>query len=277
MTFLMLDDLKNKAGSDDYIVDFNRRLRPGQLLEGLFEAVPGVYYFVKDLQGRFVGASLGFAKIMGAKSVEEVLGKTDHDLQPDFLADAFCEDDQQVFNSNKALYEKIELVPMKDGSIDWLSTSKIPLVDREGKVVGLAGIARIIYDSESVYANHPEMRQIIDYLKTHFGKKLSMANVASSANISISKLERLFKKMFGITPLMYLHKVRLHAACSLLRYKDTDLADIAIKCGFNDQTNMTRAFRLELKITPLKYRVKFRNVDTSTRKSRSIAPIFTKY
>ena len=56
---------------------------------------------------------------------------------------------------------------------------------------------------------------------------------------------------------MYLRRTRLNAACKMLRETAVGLAEIAVQCGFNDQTNMTRAFRQELKITPLKYRRSF--------------------
>jgi transcriptional regulator GlxA family with amidase domain len=56
---------------------------------------------------------------------------------------------------------------------------------------------------------------------------------------------------------MYLRKTRLNAACKILRSTKVGLCEIPVQCGFNDQTSMTRAFRQELKITPLKYRRSF--------------------
>jgi AraC-like DNA-binding protein len=236
---------------------FYESLRPGQMMESLFNAIPGAFYFVKDSESRFMSASLSFAKTMGETSVQALIGKTDYDYSPDFLADIFFGDDQAVMRTGQPMYDKIELVPSADGSLDWLCTSKVPLFDECGAVVGLAGITRVIRGSDAVFSEHPEMRVIIDYVRQHYRVKIVVADLANVAGISVSSQERLFKKTFGLTPVMYIRRTRLNAACRLLRESKLSLSDIAIQCGFNDQTNMTRAFRLELNITPLKYRRNF--------------------
>ena len=249
--------------------DFLSSLRSGQLLEALFDNLPGAYYFVKDRESRFMGGSQSFAQSLGESSIEVMLGKTDYDYSPDFLADAFFADDQRVMQTAEAIYNKIELVPSADGSLDWLFTTKIPLFNTQGEVVGLAGVARIIRDHEGVYAEHPEMHRIVNHVRQHYRDKLSIADLATIGGISVSSQERLFKKTFGLTPLMYLRRTRLNAACKLLRSSAVGLSDISVQCGFNDQTNMTRAFRQELKITPLKYRRKFSVKSASHNKAKT--------
>jgi AraC-like DNA-binding protein len=237
--------------------DFLASLRSGQLLESLFDQVPGAYFFVKNRECQFMGGSQSFARTLGERSIDLMIGKTDYDYSPDFLADVFYADDQRVIRTGQAVYNKIELVPSADGSLDWLCTTKIPLFDAQGEVVGLAGVARMIRDHDTVYAEHPEMHRIVDYVRKHYREKLSIADLAEVGGISVSSQERLFKKTFGLTPLMYLRRTRLNAACQLLRSSKVGLSDVAVQCGFNDQTSMTRAFRQELKITPLKYRRSF--------------------
>ncbi|MDG1242464.1 MAG: AraC family transcriptional regulator [Opitutae bacterium] len=237
--------------------DFLASLRPGQLLEALFDCVPGAFFFVKDRESRFMAGGRSFAQTLGETSMEVMIGKTDYDYSPDFLADGFYADDQRVMGTGQAIYNNIELVPSADGSLDWLCTTKIPLFDTQGAVVGLAGVARIIRDHDAVYAEHPEMHRIVNHVRQHYRDKLSIADLATIGGISVSSQERLFKKTFGLTPLMYLRRTRLNAACQLLRSTAVGLSDISVQCGFNDQTNMTRAFRQELKITPLKYRRNF--------------------
>lgn len=236
---------------------FFESLAAGQVMTELFDSVPGAYFFVKDQNSRFIDGSRDFAETFGESDIMAMIGKTDYDYSPDFLADAFYEDDQNVIQTGKAILNKIELVPLVDGSLDWLCTTKIPLYDDRGHVVGLAGVARIIRDTDALYADNPEMRCIVEYVRTHYREKLSVADMARVGGMSVSSQERLFRKTFGLTPLMYLRKTRLTAACKLLRDSEVGLSDIAVQCGFNDQTNMTRAFRLELKITPLRYRRRF--------------------
>lgn len=253
--------------------DFLSSLESGQLLFELFDSIPGAHYFVKDVHSRFIGGNQSFADALGEPSADAMIGKTDYDYSPDFMADAFHADDQAVIASGKPLREKIELVSSHDGSLDWLCTTKIPLKGLDGGVVGLAGVARIIQDSDSVYSGHPEMYKIVNFVKTNFREKLSVSDMANVGGISVSSQERLFRKTFGLTPLMYLRRTRLNAACKLLRESKDELSKIAIDCGFNDQTNMTRAFRLELKITPLRYRRRFSDIPTTStqrRKSKTL-------
>ncbi len=251
---------------------FLTALRPGQLMESLFDCVPGAFFFVKDRESRFMSGSRSFAQTLGETSMEGMIGKTDYDYSPDFLADGFYADDQRVMDTGQAIYNNIELVPSADGSLDWLCTTKIPLFNNDGDVVGLAGVARIIRDSDAVYAEHPEMHRIVDYVRAHYREKLSVGDMAKVGGISVSSQERLFKRTFELTPLMYLRRTRLNAACKILRETTIGLAEIAVQCGFNDQTNMTRAFRQELNITPLKYRRSFSEA-TSVRNGRSASMV----
>jgi len=237
---------------------FLSRLRPGQMLEALFDAVPEAYLFIKDRESRFVSASKSFARMLGASSVEEIIGKTDFDYSANFMAEVFVADDRRVMITKQNMVNKIELVPTGD-SLDWLSTTKIPLYDNDGNVVGLAGICHVILGSDELYRNHPEMRRIVAFIQSNFRKKITAADIARAAEISVSSLERLFRATVRVTPRMYLCKTRLNAACRMLREGIASLTVISEQCGFNDQTGMTRAFRQELKITPMKYRLRFSN------------------
>lgn len=260
----------SSSHSKEMRAEFMDFLRPGQLLETLLDSVPGTFYFVKDLESRFMGGSQSFAESLGEDSISPMVGKTDFDYSPDFLAEVFYADDQAVMRTGQGIFNKIELVPSADGSLDWLCTTKIPLYGMNGMVVGLAGVARIIRDSDALYAEHPEMRQIVAFVRTHYREKVSVADIAQAGAVSVSSQERLFRSVFGLTPMMYLRKTRLNAACKLLRDSKTSLAEIAAQCGFKDQTSMNRAFRQELKITPLKYRRSFSEA-TVRRSSKSAA------
>lgn len=259
---------KNTESIEALRRSFMESLAPGQFMVELFASMPGAYFFVKDRECRFMAGSQGFANSLGEASIEPMIGRTDYDYSPDFLADAFNQDDLRVIRTGQSVQNKIELVPASDGSLDWLCTTKVPLRDAAGEVVGIAGVARIIRDTDAVYADHPEMHLIVDYVRAHYREKLSVADMARIGGISVSSQERLFRKTFGLTPLMYLRKTRLNAACKLLRDTSISLAEIAVQCGFNDQTNMTRAFRLELKITPLRYRRRFS--ESSRQKTLSV-------
>jgi diguanylate cyclase (GGDEF)-like protein/PAS domain S-box-containing protein len=101
--------------------------------------------YAKDEQGRFVYANLALVNMTGAKSAEDILGKTDFDLNPLNAAQAYREDDQWVMRSGQPLMGREEqLTDFKTGELRWHSTSKVPLRDDEGKIIGIIGITRDI-------------------------------------------------------------------------------------------------------------------------------------
>jgi AraC-like DNA-binding protein len=244
--------------------EIKSRLRPGQLLDLLFNQVPEVCFFIKDAQYRFVTGNPALAQIMGASSIDEVVGKTDVEFTADFLADAFRADDRSVLKDGLLILNKLELVPVLD-TLEWRCTTKVPLYDLDDQIIGLAGMTREIKDSDAVYQNHPEMHAIVDYIQSHYQEGLTKADMAAAANISLSTVERLFRKTFGITPGQYARKIRLNAACQMIRDTDRSLVKIAEACGFFDQASMTHAFRSEIKITPNRYRQRYSNTSSEPR------------
>ena len=125
------------------------------LLRTLIDNIPDSIYS-KDLACRKTlvnKAELGF---MGAKSESEVLGKDDFDFYPVELADKFFADDQSVIQSGKAVLNREEYVLDENGQKRWLLSSKLPLCDKDDKVIGLVGIGRDITDRKIAEENLKE-------------------------------------------------------------------------------------------------------------------------
>lgn len=112
------------------------------LLRTLMEAWPDLVY-AKDKESRFVAANAKTAAVMGAKSPEEMIGRTDLDYHPPDLALDFLASERQQIESGRAVMGREETVIGPDGETVWLSTTKVPLL-RDGQVVGLVGINRDI-------------------------------------------------------------------------------------------------------------------------------------
>jgi PAS domain S-box-containing protein len=112
-------------------------------LQAMLENVPDRIYF-KDLQSRFLNLSRALAKRLGAADPKQVIGKTDFDFQLPERAREFYADEQRIMQTGEALINKTERQVLANGEIAWTSTTKAPLRDSEGKVVGLVGINRDI-------------------------------------------------------------------------------------------------------------------------------------
>ena len=115
-----------------------------QVLRALIDNVPD-HMYVKDAQSRFVVANATVVRSMGVNSSEELLGKTDFDFFPSDVASAFYEDEQTVIRTKQPLFNREEANQTKpDGDLVWLLTTKVPLFDDRGEVVGIAGVNRDI-------------------------------------------------------------------------------------------------------------------------------------
>jgi diguanylate cyclase (GGDEF)-like protein/PAS domain S-box-containing protein len=107
------------------------------------------YLFVKDINSRFVIANSAVAEDLGLRA-EDLIGKTDFDLHSPDIARKFFADDQSVIGTGKPHIDIEEFVVTPSGGRKWLSTSKLPLRDPNGRIIGTVGVSRDITDRKAV-------------------------------------------------------------------------------------------------------------------------------
>ena len=112
-----------------------------KVLRALIDNVPD-YMYVKDVDCRFLVANLSVARQMGAKTPDELLGKSDFDFYPRELATTFYKDEQKVIQSGQAEINREEIGLDPQGNVSQVLTTQVPLRDKNGRVTGLAGIGR---------------------------------------------------------------------------------------------------------------------------------------
>jgi len=115
------------------------------LLRTLFDNLPD-NMFVKDRLSRFLVSNLAHVRTLGATHPDEVLGKTDRDIFPAELANQYYEDEQALMKSGQPLNREETVANSRTGEKRWVQTTKVPLRDKQGAVVGLMGINRDITD-----------------------------------------------------------------------------------------------------------------------------------
>jgi rsbT co-antagonist protein RsbR len=91
----------------------------------------------KDRDSNYLGCNRSFARIVGLEDTSAIFGLTDYDLPSAEYADHYRADDRQVMESGAAKINFEEPQPQVDGSLGWIQTSKIPLSDSSGAVVGV--------------------------------------------------------------------------------------------------------------------------------------------
>jgi PAS domain S-box-containing protein len=113
------------------------------LLRTLIDNLPDCVY-VKDVEGRFIAANLATARIMGVSTPNDLLGKTDHDFYSKELAAEYRADEERILQSGQPLINKDEPHLDPVGNQRTVLTTKVPIKDSQGNVVGLVGISRDI-------------------------------------------------------------------------------------------------------------------------------------
>lgn len=98
------------------------------------------------------------------------------------------------------------------------------------------------------------VKSMLSHIHDNFGEDLTVASIAAAASVSESECLRCFRNVIGITPIQYLKKYRLQQAAGLLASTDQKISDISHKCGFQDISYFTRAFRQQMHCTPSQYR-----------------------
>jgi AraC family transcriptional regulator len=101
------------------------------------------------------------------------------------------------------------------------------------------------------------LRQVLDYIRSHLSQDLSITDLAQVTGMSPYYFLRLFKKSMHVTPRQYIIQIRIDRAKELLRSRELSIAEIALQCGFTNQSHFTNVFRQITDTTPNIYRRDF--------------------
>lgn len=224
----------------------------------MWDMIPALHFFLKNRQGQFLAVNQATMTRLGVKQESDILGKTDFDFHSSELAAAYVNEDRRVMETGKALLDQLWTVVDHQGIHEWYLSSKTPLRNRQGDVVGVAGVMRRV-DHHGDFINlYGELGGVVQQFLENYAHHFSMAALAESIQMSLSSFERRFDKVFGKSPTEYLQNVRVHAARAMLERDDKSLAEIARLCGFYDQSQFGKIFKRISHMTPAEYRKIYR-------------------
>jgi AraC-like DNA-binding protein len=229
-------------------------------VDRLFDGVPDIVFFVKDAHGRYMAANDTLATRCGLTSKHDALGLTADELFPPPLGKAFALQDREILRNGQPIRDRLELHLYPGGRSGWCLTFKEPVIGKNGKIVGICGISRDLHSPGEQGSEMAALSSVIDHIHHHYDEVLRLPALAEMAGMSVYQFDQRIRSLFHLTAGQYLVKVRIDAACQRLSGTADPLVQIALACGYSDQSSFSRQFKQAVGLSPLAYRRKTRDL-----------------
>jgi AraC-like DNA-binding protein len=220
----------------------------------LFDTLADVVFFVKDRDARYVMVNQTLVKRCGVDAKIDLEGKTTPEIFASPMGSAYHEQDRHILDGGAALRDLLELHLYLQGGPGWCITTKLPLHDAEGSVVGIVGVSNDVHMPAEQDGGYRELAKAIRHIQASFEEPLRLEALATMCGLSLYQFEQRVKKVFQLTAGQFISKTRIENACCMLMEKTAGIADIAVSCGFSDQSAFTRQFKATTGFTPTEYR-----------------------
>jgi len=161
------------------------------LLLTLVHNVPDPIY-VKDIENRFVICNMALARQMGVATSDELVGKTDFDFHPQEMAVQYYSDERILFQSGQPLLNHKERILDRTGNPRWLLTTKVPLQDIRGRIIGLVGMSHDITDLVRTEEVSERQAARLTLLNEVGGKIASVLELESVLNTAVHLVQESF-------------------------------------------------------------------------------------
>ena len=219
----------------------------------VFADVPHVMVCVKDAHGRYVGANEAFVQRTSKRTVREAIGRHARDLFPLPLARSYEAQDRLLLETGIPVRNRLEIITDRTRQPAWYLTTKT--LDRSDPssvfIVVVSSVAAIPGSGTAVGDG---LRAAIDMAQDHAAAGIRVSDLARASGLSTDRLERSMKRVFGTTPKQFLLHQRIDKAARLISTTNRQLGEIAVSCGFYDQSQLTRQFKAAMGVTPGRYR-----------------------
>jgi PAS domain S-box-containing protein len=138
----------------------------------MMDSIPDCRIYFKDTHGRFLEVNPALAKLYNLNDPQEAVGRTDFDLFSKEHATRTADDEAAMIRTGLPIVGKIERETLADGQVSWALTTKMPLRDERGEIVGTFGLSRDISalkrsEEQLLEANEKLSRAVADLVRSH--------------------------------------------------------------------------------------------------------------
>jgi len=233
---------------------FIDRLAQPLFIEALFDKQPDMVFSVKDRMGRYVTMSEACAERCNLPHKQFAIGRTAHDLFPKHMADRYAKQDEAVFLTGQPVVDNLDLTLFNNREPGWCLSNKIPLHDSAGQIIGLACLSRDLIEPSKSGIVDQRMADAVDRILVDYAAPLRIEQLAETAEVSLAQFERRMKRIFHVSAGQFIIKTRITAAAVRLAQTEETISDIALVCGFCDQSALSKQFRQITGMSPRAYR-----------------------
>jgi AraC-like DNA-binding protein len=241
------------TSSDDNMLATLGRIgaAPPEVIE-LFDYLEDTPMWMKDEAGHYEWANVALLLNFGVKT---------RDFCGEVLANQYRIDDERVLRGERIL-SRVELVGRFNHTARWCVTSKVPLRDDKGRIVGTAGVTRPLTQPEAgastpiTPAGSP-LSVAIRFISQNYADRVTNDDLARVCGLSVRAFERQFQAAYNVSPHDYIRQLRVRMSCSALVFSRKSLAEVATEFGFADQSHFTKEFRRFMAETPRAYRTRY--------------------
>ena len=222
-----------------------------------FEHLPDSMFMIKDRESRYIYMSRGLREAIGLGfgSSDEVVGRTDFDLFPKIVAQSYRLNDLLVLEHGRTLIDEVHAgSPVVAGLPKWFFSSKFPIRNRSGDIIGLFTTNR---PYNEVMGDDDDLNRLlpaINHMSRDYSEKTTVAELASMCGFSESHFMRVFKQRMRMSSQQFLEQVRMFHAIDAIKGSHRSISEIAIDCGFYDHSSFVKRFKRFTGTTPLRYR-----------------------
>ncbi|MFT6180045.1 MAG: PAS domain S-box-containing protein [Akkermansiaceae bacterium] len=231
-----------------------------EIVERIFRVIPDIVFCVKDEGGVYRAANPAFAHRLGLVSKDEVIGKRPEELFSNELAEVYRRQDDEVLLRGGEFTDRLELISNRDGSVGWYLASKFLLKDEEGLVTGLVSISRDLDTPSLGDVKMSGLQRVVDWVHDNLEEELTVEVLARVAGMKPGHLERRVKRVFKVSVGQFVRKMRIDLAARLLRDTELGIAEIALRCGYSEQSSLTRQFKAAVGCPPGEFRKRLSDV-----------------
>ena len=177
---LLEGDVEGQRVQEATLIDITERkqaeaalIGERHLLRTLMDNLPDYIYF-KDRESRFIRTNKAHARVFGLSDPAQAIGKTDFDFFANEHARQAYTDEQELVRTGQPMLGKEEKETWPDGRETWVSTTKMPLRDAEGRIIGTFGISRDVTERKRAEVELQRAKEAAEAAK-------AMAEAASRA------------------------------------------------------------------------------------------------